>query len=133
MDKNRLWLIGTLVTLLLLCFSCKKQSEASSDTYASTLKELTEFIEKPDSLLTPEQQTKKKTLFSLILESVTVKDGQLSSSAEEEDFTDKGLSKYYHDILETSLKEANQWLKEEKITNLDSLLQTSKNFLFKLQ
>lgn len=133
MDKNRLWIIGTLVTLLLFGFSCKKQSEASSDTYASTLKELTEFIEKPDSLLTPEQQTKKETLFSLILESVTVKDGQLSSSAEEEDFTDKGLSKYYHDILKTSLKEANQWLKEEKITNLDSLLQTSKNFLFKLQ
>jgi hypothetical protein len=46
-------------------------------------------------------------------------------------FIDKGLSKYYYDILEKSLAETNQWVKDENITNLDSMAQSSMNFLFK--
>ncbi|WP_298650154.1 hypothetical protein [uncultured Proteiniphilum sp.] len=71
-------------------------------------KELKEFIEKPDSLLTQEQIIKREKLFNLILEEVTVKDNQFYSSATPTDFIDKGLSQYYYDILEKSLSETNQ-------------------------
>ena len=74
---------------------------------------------------------KRDKLFNLVLEKVTIKNNQFYSSATAKDFIDKGLSKYYYDILEKSLAETNQWVKDENITNLDSMAQSSMNFLFK--
>lgn len=123
-----------VVLIFLFGFSCVNQKGASSDdTYASTFQELKEFIEKPDSLLTQGQITKREKLFKIVLEKITVRDNQFYNSADIKDFTDKGLSRYYYDILEESLKETNQWVKDEKITNLDSITQDFKNFLFKME
>ena len=121
-----------VVLIFLFGFSCGNQKGISSDdTYASTLQELREFIEKPDSLLTRNELEKRDKLFNLVLEKVTIENNQFYSSATAKDFIDRGLSKYYYDILEKSLMETNQWVKDENITNLDSMAQSSMNFLFK--
>ncbi|RNC66066.1 hypothetical protein D7D25_03735 [Proteiniphilum sp. X52] len=122
----------SIVLIFLFGFSCGNQERSSRDeTYASTLQELREFIEKPDSLLTQNELVKRDKLFNLVLEKVAIKNNQFYSSATAKDFIDKGLSKYYYDILEKSLAETNQWVKDENITNLDSMAQSSMNFLFK--
>ncbi|WP_286846872.1 MULTISPECIES: hypothetical protein [unclassified Proteiniphilum] len=132
MDVKKAYLLAVLA--LLFGVACKNQRTASDkDTYASTFQELREFIEKPDSLLTQEQKTKKEELFKIVLEKITVKNNQFYNSAKIKDFTDKGLSKYYYDILEKSLMETNQWVKDEKISNLDSVFQSSKDILFKME
>lgn len=113
-------------------FSCGTQQKNSNDeTYASTLQELKGFIEIPDSLLTQKQLEKRDKLFNLVLEKVTVKNNQFYSSATVKDFIDRSLSRYYYDILEKSLVETNQWVKNENIVNLDSMARSSMNFLFK--
>ncbi len=116
----------------LLALSCKNQKiNTTGDSYANTYQKLKEFIEKPDSLLTQDERIKKDKLFNLIFEKVIIRDNQFYTTATRKDFTDKGLSKYYYDILKTSIKEANQWVKEEGISNLDSISQSSKNIFFK--
>lgn len=128
------WACFSVVLILLFGFACKNQKTVSNkDTHASTFQELKEFIEKPDSLLTQEQITKREELFKIVLEKITVKNNQFYNSAKINDFTDKGLSKYYYDILEESLMETNQWVKDEKISNLDSVFQSSKDILFKME
>ncbi len=118
--------------LLLLALSCKNQKISSAeDSYANTYQELKEYIEKPDSLLTQDERIKRDELFNLILEKVIIRDNQFYTTAKRKDFTDKGLSKYYYDILKTSIKETNQWVKKEGISNLDSISQSSKNIFFK--
>ena len=104
---------------------CEK-NDSEQDLLAGTYLELQKFTQKPDSLLTDEEKVKRDKLFNLILEKVTVKDNQFYSSATPKDFIDKGLSQYYYDILEKSLRESNQWVKDENITNLDSMVQSSK-------
>lgn len=104
----------------LLALSCKNQKiNTVGDSYANTYQELKEFIEKPDSLLTQNERIKRDKLFNLILEKVIIRDNQFSTTATHKDFTDEGLSKYYYDILKISIKETNQWVKEEGIENLD--------------
>ncbi|WP_286879940.1 MULTISPECIES: hypothetical protein [unclassified Proteiniphilum] len=121
-----------VVLIFLFGFSCGNQKGTpSDDTYASTLQELKAFIEKPDSLLTQNELVKRTKLFNLILEKVTIKNNQFYSFATSKDFIDRGLSKYYCDILEKSLAETNQWVKGENITNLDSMAHSSIDFLFK--
>lgn len=132
MYMRKIYFLMTLI--LLFSFACKNQkADSNVDTYENTYQEFKQFIEKPDSLLTQEQITKKELLSKIVLEHITVKDNQFHNSAEIKDFTDKGLSKYYYDILKVSLKETNQWVKDEKITNLDSVYRESKNLLINLQ
>ncbi len=129
MKKLNLVLISVL---LLLALSCKNQkNDTAGDSYANTYQELKEFIEKPDSLLTQDERKKRDELFNLIIEKVSIRNYQFYTTATRKDFTDKGFSKYYYDILKTSIKETNQWVKEESISNLDSISQSSKNIFLK--
>jgi LAS superfamily LD-carboxypeptidase LdcB len=120
------------VLMLLFCFACGNyKKNLNTETYTSTLQELNEFIEKPDDLLTQKEKDKRDLLFNLVLDKVSIKNNQFYSSATAKDFTDRRLSKYYYDILEKSIKETNQWVQNEHITNLDSMFQSSINLLFK--
>lgn len=127
---KKVYFITTLI--FLFGFACKNQKiNSSEDSYANTFQELRDFIEKPESLLTQEQKVKREILYELVLKKIIVKDNQFNSMAEVKDFTSRGLSKYYYDILEKSLKETNQWVKEENITNLDSMFQSSGNIFLR--
>jgi hypothetical protein len=112
--------------LLLLAISCKaQQNHSTQNSLEETYLELQKFQHEPDSLLTKNEKIKKYELFNLIREKVSVKNNQFYSSATRRDFTDRGLSEYYYNILEKSIRETNQWAKEENISNLDSMYQSS--------
>lgn len=113
---------------MLTAISCKAQTNNSAQNLnllEGTYLELQKFQREPDSLLTENEKIKKQTLFNLIKEKVSVRNNQFYSSATRKDFTDKGFSEYYYDILEKSIRETNQWAKDENISNLDSLYQSS--------
>lgn len=116
-----------LIPLFLFCvLSCKNQEiHSGQDSLDETYLELQKIAQMPDSLLTEEERSRRYELFSLIKGKVSVKGNQFHSTAKRKDFTDKGLSKYYYDILEKSISETNQWAKKEGITNLDSLWRSS--------
>ena len=119
-------IIFLIQLLLLLAISCKAQKNHSAqNSLEGTYLELKKFQHEPDSLLTENEKTKKQTLFNLIKEKVSVRNNQFYSSATRRDFTDRGLSEYYYNILEKSIRETNQWAKEENISNLDSMYQSS--------
>ncbi len=96
----------------------------------NTFGELKKFIEKPDSLLTSDEIVKRDKLFNLISEKVIVRDNQFYTTASRKNFTEIGLSTYYYDMLKKSIKEANQWVKNEGVTNLDSMYRSSKESYF---
>ncbi|MFZ6037901.1 MAG: hypothetical protein ACOYU1_06645 [Bacteroidota bacterium] len=101
------------------CATQKNHSAQNSLEGTGTYLELQKFQREPDSLLTENEKIKKQTLFNLIKEKVSVRNNQFYSSATRKDFTDKGLSECYYDILEKSIRETNQWAKDENISNLD--------------
>jgi hypothetical protein len=119
-------LVFLIQLLMLTAISCRAQNNHSAqNALAGTYLELQKFQREPNSLLTENEKTKKNTLFNLIKEKVSVRNNQFYSSATRKDFTDKGLSEYYYNILEKSIRETNQWAKDENISNLDSLYQSS--------
>ena len=127
--RNTSYLILTFLIFLLACKS--KETYNAQYSYESTMMELKEFIEAPVDSLTQDQIQKRKKLFELVSNKVTVINNQFVSSATVNDFVENGLSKYYYDILEKSVSESNQWVRDEKITNLDSMAQSSRGMIFK--
>lgn len=121
-------LVFLIQLLMLTAISCAAQNNHSAQNALAgtgTYLELQKFQREPDSLLTENEKIKKQTLFNLIKEKVSVRNNQFYSSATRKDFTEKGLSECYYDILEKSIRETNQWAKDENISNLDSLYQSS--------
>lgn len=114
-----------LLFILSLMFSCShKQQEY---TLESTRTELKELIENRDSLTTA-QKAKKERLMGLVMEKVTVEDGKVKNLSRPEDFSEQDLSSFYHYILEESVVDLNRMIKEEQISNVDSLLSEAMRF-----
>jgi hypothetical protein len=119
-------IIFLIQLLLLLTISCKAQKNHSAqNSLEETYLELQKFQSEPDSLLTENEKIKKYKLFNLVKEKVSVKNNQFYSSATRKDFKDRGLSECYFEILEKSIRETNQWARDENVSNLDSLYQHS--------
>ncbi len=115
----------------LFALSCNNQGmRTTKNSPENTFGELKKFIEKPDSLLTSDEIVKRDKLFNLISEKVIVRDNQFYTTASRKNFTEIGLSTYYYDMLKKSIKEANQWVKNEGVTNLDSMYRSSKESYF---
>ncbi|MCE5204940.1 MAG: hypothetical protein LLF80_02380 [Porphyromonadaceae bacterium] len=131
MDTKKIYSFFLATLFLFITLSCKKQRISSTeDSLVNTYQELKVFIEKPDSSLTQNELVKRNKLYNLVLEKISIRDNQFYTTASPKDFIGNGLSKYYHDILEKSIKETNQWVKAEGINNLDSMYQISKESAF---
>lgn len=124
MRTKKLYFI-LLSFFLVFTLSCNQANKTGKDTPESTYKELERFSMMPDSLLTEEEIIKKEKLHRLVSEKVFVRDNQFYTTIVREDFTEIGLSEYYYDNLEKSIKETNEWVKKEGITNLDSMYRSS--------
>lgn len=113
-------LIVAFLSLFLL--NCKVNQDY---TFESTQAELKEFIEKSEDQLSAEQVKKKNLLFNSVKDKIIVKDNQFYNLSQPEDFERLQLSRYYYDILEESVSEANRFIRDEKIMNVDSLYKQS--------
>lgn len=106
----------------LFMFNCKVNQDY---TFESTQAELKEFIEKSDNQLSAEHLKRKNLLFNSVKDKIIVKDNQFYNLSQPEDFERLQLSRYYYDILEESVSEANRFIRDEKIMNVDSLYKQS--------
>lgn len=113
-------LIVAFLSLFLL--NCKVNQDY---TFESTQAELKEFIEKSEDQLSAEQVKRKNLLFNSVKDKIIVKDNQFYNLSQPEDFERLQLSRYYYDILEESVSEANRFIRDEKIMNVDSLYKQS--------
>lgn len=113
-------LIVAFLSLFLL--NCKVNQDY---TFESTQAELKEFIEKSEDQLSAEQVKRKNLLFNSFKDKILVKDNQFYNLSQPEDFERLQLSRYYYDILEESVSEANRFIRDEKIMNVDSLYKQS--------
>lgn len=111
-----------LIFILLFSVNCKVNQNY---TLESTQAELKEFIEKKDDQLTVEQVKRKNILFNSVKDKIVVKDNQFYNLSKPNDFEKLQLSKFYYNILEQTVSDANRFIKDENIMNVDSLYKQS--------
>ncbi|MDD4438814.1 MAG: hypothetical protein PHS04_12375 [Tissierellia bacterium] len=111
-----------ILFFLLFLSGCKVKN---SYTLNSTYEELKELTERSDSQLSNEQLIKKNMLFTIVKESVRVEDNRFHNYSKPKDFENNKLSRFYFDILEKSVNDANKAIDIDKVTNVDSLYQQS--------
>ena len=111
-----------LFSFIMILGSCKLNEKY---TLNSTYAEFKEMIEKKNEELSSEQLLKKQQLINIIQRNIIIKDNIFYNLSKPNDFEKIGLSKYYHTILDKSIEEANQFIKDENINNVDSIYKKS--------
>jgi|GEM_PF-1778309 len=79
----------------------------------------------PDSLRTPEQNVLLKKLSIVLYENLAVKDNKMVFNLSEKEFVAKGIPVEYYELIQKDMVNNNKFIKENKITNMDSILRES--------
>lgn len=117
-----------LITLSLCLFpfiGCKK---TTNQIPQSIIDEVTQLSMTPDSLLSPTQLSTKKDIYEIIKRTTKVKNNKLVTTATQNDFEQKGMSKYYYYILLKNIKEINSTLDTNPYSMQEMYDQILQNF-----
>ncbi len=79
----------------------------------------------PDSLRTPEQKAFLLKLTKIIYENLSVKNNEVYFELSEKEFVEKGMPIQYYDLVQKDVINMNKSIKENNITNFDSVLKES--------
>lgn len=115
---------------------CRKTSNHVENEIPQSIIDEVELLSlTPDSLLTPNQLSKKISIYKIIKETTKIDGDKLTTTATTEDFEQKGLSKYYYYYYLKNLEEINSTMDynprnikevyDEMMQGLDAFLNNS--------
>ncbi len=126
-EQSSLRIIGLLAIIALL--SCKSFSQSTNPTDKNV--EIYNRIFLADSLLTKEELKLKYITGDLITKNMYVDENSICTRLKEDDFVKNNIPLYYYYVLIRDIKNANAFMKNNKIT-IDSIskLMTKANSLY---
>lgn len=106
-----------LITRLILCSFLFIGCAASTQKIPqSIIEEVEQLSVLPDSLLSPEQVSKKKSIFEIIQNYTKVESDNLVTTATLRDFKHKGLSKHHYRYYLKNIREINLLLERSPLS-----------------